>query len=766
MIGSPVLRTEDRPLLTGAGQYLDDIGLPGSLHTRFFRSPSAHAVIERLDLEAARSSPGVRAAFSHADLNLGPMRAPIEHPDAILPSRPLLANEVVRFVGEPVVMVVADSAYAAEDALDAVEMELSPREAMSDPIRAIEADAPPLHEWDSNELYDSVVDVGDVDEGFEEAAVVVERSFVHQRCNATPIEPRGVIAAPDGDGVLVWSSTQVPHKLRNLLTGFLDLPAERVRIRCPDLGGGFGLKCHAYPEEVVVAWAALQLGAPIKWVEDRRENLLASSHARDQLLRIRAAADDDGRLLALEADIICDGGAYGVHPHGHILEALGTPALLPGPYRLPAYRARTRVVATNKCPAGAYRGVGLVVAAFVHERVMDLLAGELGLDRAEIRRRNFIHSDEMPYRTLTGLRYDSGDYASALETALEAIDYDGFRAEQERARGEGRLLGIGISSYVETTGLNSMAFRGRGMMGMAGYDGAHIALDGEGGATVWTTLPAIGQGVDTTFAQMVAEQLGLEFSMVRVERVDTGVGDLDGTGTIASRSAISGGGAIATVTTELRARLLEDAGERLEAAVDDLEIVGGSVRVVGSPAQAVSVAALVVASPERFAESGHFDPPQVAFPYATHACRVEVDAETGAVTIERYVIVEDCGRMINPIIVKGQVHGAVAQGFGGTLYEHFVYDADTGEPRSGSLMDYVVPGATELPTMELHHQEIPAPDSPNGAKGVGEGGALAPPGVIANAVSDALGVEMNELPLTPERVRRAVARSSAGAVAV
>ena len=422
-------------------------------------------------------------------------------------------------------------------------------------------------------------------------------------------------------------------------------------------------------------------------------------------------------------------------------------------------------MATNKCPEGAYRGVGMVVSAFVHERIMDLLAAELGLDRAEIRRRNFISSEEMPYTTVTHQRYDSGDYARALDTAVEAIDYDSFPEQQERARREGRLLGLGISSYVEFTAVNSGVFQGRGMLGIAGYDGAHVALGEDGSATVWTTLPAIGQGVDTTFAQLVAGQLGLDLSAVRVERADTGVGGLDGTGSFVSRSAVAGGGAIEKVTTELRARLLDDAGEKLEAASDDLEIVAGSVRVVGSPSRSVAVGELVSENPERFRESGQFDPPQVPYPYATHACRVEVDPETGAVTIDHYVVVEDCGRVINPIIVEGQIHGAVAQGLGGTLYESFIYDMENGEPKTGSLMDYLVPGATEVPAMELHHLEIPAPESPNGVKGVGEGGTLAPPAAIANAVSNALGVEMNELPLTPERVRDAVAASSiAGAL--
>jgi carbon-monoxide dehydrogenase large subunit len=508
---------------------------------------------------------------------------------------------------------------------------------------------------------------------------------------------------------------------------------------------------------VLVAWLALRLDRPIKWIEDRSENLISSSHARDQVLTVRAAVDRDGVLMALEADVVCDTGAFGVFPHGHILEALGTPAMIPGPYRLRDYRARARSVVTNKCPEGAYRGVGLPVSALVHERLMDVLAGELGIDRAEIRRRNLIRRDEMPYTTVTRQRYDSGDYMLALDGALEAIGYAGFAGEQRRARGQSRLLGLGISSYVEYTGMGSAVFGGRGMMGIPGYDGAWLELGPEGAVTVWTTLPAIGQGVQTTFAQMTAEALGVETASVTVERSDTAVGGIDGTGTFASRSAVSGGGAIVKAAAELRRRLLDDAAERLEAASGDLAIADGQVYVAGSPSRNVAVAELVAACERgRYEVGARFDPPAIGYPYATHACVVEVEADTGAVRILRYVVSEDCGRIINPLVVEGQAHGAVAQGVGGTLYEQVAYDPD-GQPLTGSLIDYLVPTAAEIPAVELSHLEIPAPGSPNGAKGVGEGGTLAPPAAIANAVSDALGVECNELPLSPERVRLAAA---------
>ncbi|MDX6664799.1 MAG: aerobic carbon-monoxide dehydrogenase large subunit [Solirubrobacteraceae bacterium] len=753
-IGRPLLRLEDRPLLTGFGQFIDDIALPGALHLRFVRSPAAHAEIRAVHLDAARAALGVTGAYAAADLGLPPLHPPIENPLATSPPRPLLAQDVVRFVGEPVAAIVARSPYAAEDAANLVRLELAPLDVVAG---TPEADAAaPLHAGSSNVLLDSTIDTGEVDAAFASAEIVFEREFRNPRYSAMPIEPRGAIAAPDGDGVRVWSSSQVPHILADVIAELLGLARERVRVEVPDIGGGFGQKAHAYPEEIIVAALAVRLGRPIKWIEDRSENLMASSHARDQRVHVRVAADTAGRLVAIDAEVTCDTGAYGVFPHGHILEALGTAAMIPGPYRLAHYRARSRSVATNKCPEGAYRGVGLPVSTFVHERVMDVLAGVVGVDRAEIRRRNLIGTDELPYTTVTHQRYDSGDYALALARALEAIGFAGFTRAQRRARREGRLLGLGIASYVEYSGLGSAVFNARGMVGIPGYDRAWIALGEDGRATVNTTLPTMGQGLATTFAQLAGAALGLEPESVLVQRPDTAAGAAGGTGTFASRSAITGGGAIGVAAAELVHRLFADASDRLEVAVDDLELRAGRVGVKGSPSHELTYGQIVAANPARFRAEGMFDPERTAYPYATHVCTVQVDPETGAVKLLRYVIAEDCGRVINPQIVAGQAHGAVAQGIGGALLESMHYDED-GQLLTASLMDYLVPTASDLIALELDHLEIPAPDSPNGAKGVGEGGTLAPAAAIANAVSDALGVEFNELPLTPERVRLAAA---------
>jgi len=753
-----MLRVEDRPLLTGEATFIDDLGAPGTLHARFLRSPAAHAQIAKLDLERARSADGIVAAFAHADLGLPPLHPPMENPLAVSPPRPLLADETVRFVGEAVAVVVAHTQYRAEDALGLVELELEPLPAITDPRDPNPAVL--LHERERNLLFESLLDTGMVDEAFADAAVVVERSFRNPRYCATPIEPRGVLAAPDGDGLRIWSSTQVPHALSRITAEILGLPREQVRVSTPDVGGGFGQKAHVYPEEIVVAWLALRLGAPVKWLEDRNENLLAASHARDQFVTARLAADEDGRLLALDVDVTCDQGAYGVYPHGPILEALGTPAMIPGPYRLERYRARSRAVRTNKCPEGAYRGVGLPVSALVHERLMDVLAGELGLDRAEVRRRNLLTERELPYTTVSHQRYDSGNYVLALDRALVAIDYEDFACQQQTAREQGRLVGLGIASYVEYSAMGSVVFHGRGMVGIAGVDRAWLTLDEDGRITVSTTLPSIGQGLATTFAQLTADALGVAPSMVSVRQPDTSEAPGEGTGTFASRTAVTGGGAIRAGAEEIISRLLEDAAERLEAAIDDLELRDGHVGVRGSPSRQVAFGELVAAAGDggRYRAEGVFDAPTTTYPYATHACIVEVDPETGAVEILRYVVAEDCGRIINPLVVEGQAHGAVAQGIGGALYESVVYDGE-GQMLTASLMDYLVPTAAELVSLELEHLEIPAPESPNGAKGVGEGGTLAPGAVLANAVSDALGVELNDLPLAPERVREAAVRS-------
>lgn len=754
-IGRAVGRREDRALLLGSGQFVDDLHLDGMLHARFVRSPFAHGSLLGIDTEAAEATPGTIAVLTAADLDLPPIEIPLEDPGVLPLPRPVLAERVVRFVGEAVAVVLADSPYAAEDGAEAVLLDIDPRPAVVDCVAGAAPDAPLVHDYTTNVLFERQFEAGEgVDAAFCEARVVVEATLVSPRSSAAPMEPRGLVAAPAPDGGLhVWASTQVPHQLATVLAQVLGLDLGKIRVMSPDVGGGFGQKAHVYPEDVVVSAVAIRSGRPIKWVEDRAENLIASSHAHDQTLRVRAAADREGRLLAIDADILCDVGAWGLYAHGHPLEAAGsTPSMIPGPYRLPAYRYRSRAVCTNKAPIGGYRGVGMPVAVFVHERLMDKLAEASGVDPAEIRRRNLISTGELPYTSLTGHRYDSGDYPRALALALERIGYHSFPAEQIKARANGRLLGLGIACCVEYSAPNARAFSTRGMVGLRGFDDAFAAL-GDEEITIWTTLPSTGQGLHTTFAQMAADALDLPLDAVEVARPDTAVGPLDGTGTLASRSAVAGGGAVCKAVSELRRRMLDDAGQLLEVAVADLEFVRGRVQVKGASWRGVGWQELVErADDDRYRVAARFDPEATTYPYGVHACRVEIEAATGRVAVTRYVVVEDCGPLINPMIVEGQVHGGVAQGLAGALFEKVVYDED-GQIVTGSLMDFLMPTAAELPSVELVHLETPAPSSPNGAKGVGESGALAPGAAVANAVTNALLCDCDELPVQPEWVR-------------
>jgi aerobic carbon-monoxide dehydrogenase large subunit len=754
-IGHRLMRVEDTPLLTGTAEFVDDLRFEDGLEAAFVRSNVAHGLLIETGVAAARDMPGVEAACDAGDLDLPDIVPPNDNADIHPPSQPVLARGKVRFVGEPLAVVLAGDRYLAEDACGAVQPEIEELEPVLDARAAIEEGSPTLHGESSNAVVDTSRDEGEVDAAFEAADIVIERTFQTPRHSAMPIETRAVLARPDGDGVAIWTSSQGPHKVRQLVAETLDLDPSLVRVVTPDVGGGFGVKAHVYPEEIVIAALALRLGRPVKWIEDRAENLAASSHARAQNLRVRAAMSAAGDLMSMDVDMVCDQGAYGAYPHGVSLEAMTTSGMLPGPYRLRDFRVRVRTAVTNKTPQGAYRGVGFVLSAFVHERVIEVLAREGGLDSAEVRRRNLIDAEEFPYVSITHQPYDSGDYKQALALALDQVSYDEVDELKRRAAERGRRLGVGLACYVEPTGMNSKVFKMRGMIGIEGFDAAHVTLGPDGLVHVWTTTPAIGQGSDTTLAQIAAQALGMDASMIRLEHSDTAAAELRGTGTFASRSAVSTGGAVTDACEQIRDRLIEDASERLEAAPGDLVLSGTAVQVKGSPGSAVEVGDLVEAAPERYRLSASHDPEQPVYPYATHACLISVDEDTGEVEIERYVIVEDCGTIINPIIVEGQVHGATAQGIGGVLFEEHDYD-DAGQLRTASLLDYLVPTAAEIPEMELSHLEVPSPMTSTGVKGVGEGGTIAPAPAIANALGDALGVEFNHFPITPQQVRAAV----------
>lgn len=759
-IGRRIRRVEDRALLRGQGRFMDDLEPPGTLHVAFARSPHPHAEVGEVDLSTALGRRRVEAAVGPDDMNGVELVPDLDRPGAARIPRPVLAGARVRFVGEAIAAVAASSRYVAEDAIEDVEISYAPLPAVASIDAGLDPASPELHPGQPNVIFEEMRSAGEPEAAFDSAAVSVERTFRSPRYNATPIEARGALAVPGDDGVVLWSSTQIPHILEESVAALLGPNAGRITVRCPDIGGGFGQKAHVFPEEIVVAWMAQRLGRPVKWVEDRTENMLAATHAREQLVRARAAADEDGRLVAVEAEVYCDVGAYGIFPWGQLLEALGTPEMLPGPYDLRNYTYTTHAVATNKAPQGAYRGVGLPVANFVHERLIELLSAELGVDRAEIRRRNFIPPERLPYETATGLRYDSGNYRAALDLALETVGYEELGQARADDRDPGRPVGVGFASYVEWTGTNSATYRERGMSNVRGYDAGRVTVEEDGTFTVWTSCPAIGQGVATTFSQIAAEHLGVPVEVVRTRNVDTAESP-PGSGSFASRSAISAGGALIVAAGTLRERLLEAAAETLEVSPDDLVVEAGRAAVRGSPQAGISFAALVAAGePGTYDVAEAYDPPHTAYPYATHACVVAVDRETLEVEIVRYVVAEDCGPEINPIVVEGQVQGATAQGIGGALLEAMRF-ADDGQPTTASFMDYLMPTACELPELTVHHLETPAPELRGGFKGVGEGGVLAPPAAVANAISDALGVEINELPATPDVILRAL--SAAGA---
>ncbi len=759
-IGARVRRFEDETLLRGDAAFLDDVQVEGVLHLAFARSHHAHLEIDGIDLSQARRAPGVEAVVGPAEIDgLPPLVTNLDRAGVRRVEQPILAGERARFVGEPIAAVIASSRYAAEDAAESIDLSGERLAALHSIEAALDPGAPTLHGDQDNVIFHERYEAGNPDEAFASAAITIERTFRSPRYSAAPIEGRGALAVPEGDELVLWSSTQIPHILAETVAGTLGVDEGRVRVRCPEIGGGFGQKAHVFPEEIVIAWAARELGRPVKWVEDRRENFTAAAHAREQRVRVRAAADSEGRLLAIEAEIHCDVGAYGIYPWGQLLEALGTPALIPGPYRLRNYRYATHAIATNKAPQGAYRGVGQPVSVIVHERVMDILAAELEMDPAEIRRVNLLPPDVFPYDTISGLRYDSGDYRAALDTALESLDYRGMREAQRKGREEGRFLGIGIACYVEWTGTNSDTYKSRGMTNVRGYDAARLAVNPDGTVSLWTSCPGIGQGIATTLSQVTAEHLGVPLEAVRPEPLDTRESP-QGSGTFASRGAISAGGALIGVSATLKERLVKIAANALEASPQDVVLEAGRIGIRGSPSASLSLAEVHARSgPGELDVSEAYDPEATAYPYATHVCVVEIDPDTGEVRIPHYVIAEDCGPEINPIVVEGQVHGATAQGIGGALYEALRFGSD-GQMMTASFMDYLIPGACELPQLEVHHLETPAPDLRGGFKGVGEGGTIAPPAAIANAVSDALGIEISELPINPELTSRAARRQA------
>ena len=764
-VGQAVRRREDPRLLTGRGSYVDDVVVPGMLHAAFVRSDVAHAQITRLDVEAARAFPGVRAVFTAADLNprVGSMQPTMFQADPPpMPCAPLrpLAEADVRFVGDPIALVVADSRYLAEDAGELIEVDYDPLPAVIDAETAAE-DPTLVHPELGSNVAVQIASPPDpeLEAIFERAPHVVTETLVQHRHTNVPMETRGVVASftPATGELDVWISTQNPHEARQACARALGVPESRVRVRAGDVGGGFGQKYFTQRDELAVIAAAHEMGRAIKWIEDRRENLIAANHARADRVTVRLALDEDARLLGVHLDHVEDCGAYPVGGTGGIGPFMAM--LFPGPYRIPKLGFRTTAVWTNTCGRGAYRGPWMMETV-AREEILDLAARAVGVDPLELRRRNCVQRDELPFTTAGGMTLEHVTPAETLEQAVALIDYDGVRAAQA-SDGDGRLLGVGLGLYVEPTSMSS---------GSLGVETATVRVQPSGTVTVHLGTGSHGQSVETTMAQVVAEHLGVELEDVLIVQGDTATAPF-GAGTGGSRTAVVAGGAARDASLAVRDKATQIAAHLLEAAPEDLEMQGGRINVRGTPTRGVGladVARVALNSPAELpADVGpgleataHYQAPPITWSNACHACTVAVDPATGAVEVLRYVVSEDCGLMINPMVVEGQIAGGVAQGIGGVLYEHFVYDED-GNPLTTTFLDYLVPTSTEVPTIEYGHVETPSP-TPGGHKGMGEGGAIGSPPCVFNAVADALaqrGVRLTEQPLSPSRLLDALAEA-------
>ncbi len=764
-------RREDARLVTGRGRYVGDLELPRLLHAAFVRSVHAHARLRAVATGRAARAPGVALVVTGADATFARARltARSAAPGYVTTEQPVLAWPIARYAGEPLAVVVAADRYAAEDAAALVEVDYEPLPAAVEADSAARAGAPRVHEAaPGNVLLSRRFENGRVDLALDGAVVVVERTFRTNRHTATPLEGRGGVAdwnAAEGK-LTLWSGTQVPHLARHGLAEALGLPEHRIRVVAPDVGGGFGVKAILYPEDVALCLLAMRLQRPVKWVESRREHFLACAHARDHHYTVRAGFTAEGRLSALDARVLCNTGAYSVFPWTAGIEPLMVGGLLAGPYKLEHYRCEVSAIATHTAPAGPYRGVARPATTFVMERVLDLGARALNVDPVQIRRINLVGKDDLPYTSATRLVHDSGAYPVCFEKVVAALEYPRFRAEQAALRARGRYLGIGFANYNELTGLGRAASAGPRMPFRTGHEGATVRMDPSGAVTVLAGVTSQGQSTETTLAQIAAAELGVAFSSVSVVLGDTDATPF-GLGAFASRQAVIGGGAVALAARAAREKAVRIAAHLLEAAAEDLDIADGVVGVRGAPgktvtlAEVASVATLETNRLPADVEPGleatrYYDPIRGTFAAGSQGAIVEVDPATGRLVIRQWVCVEDTGRVINPMVVEGQVHGAIAQGIGGALFEHLVYDGE-GQLLTGSLMDYALPAASMLPSFELDHVEEPA-DNLLGVRGVGEGGTLGPAAVLANAVADALGIETNELPLTSGRVWEALTR--------
>jgi carbon-monoxide dehydrogenase large subunit len=760
MVGARVRRVEDPRHLRGKASFVDDIQIPGTLQAAILRSPHGHARILKIDLSAARAAPGVIDVFCLGDAWKEPPTIPVLVGVPSLKPCPQypLARDRVRYVGEPVAVIVAESRALAEDAAALVEVDYEPLPALNDAMTAFEPGVEMLHETVPDNMAARWKDTfGDVDAAFAKADHVVREKFQMQRYTGVPLETRGVLAAPDAvtGELTIWASAQWPHTARSLTAALLNLKEQHVRMIHPDVGGGFGVKAELYPEDILIPLAATRVKRPVKWIEDRNEHLQGIVHAREMAFDLELALRADGTILGLRGQIVSDQGAY-FRTLGTINASLAITGL-PGPYRINTYSAEILCVLTNKSPCSPYRGAGGPEATFARERLLDIAAHELGIDPAELRLKNLLPPEALPHDTgLVSVEstvvFDSGDFPGSLRQALDVIDYKGFRVAQQKARQQGRLKGLGICVYTQ-------------MAAVGPYESAEVRVDGNGNVTVVSGAAPQGQGTGTALAQVVADRLDVPIEKIKVDFGDTSRIPF-GIGTYASRNAVMAGSATSEAALRVRAKATELAAHLFEADTADIEWRDGAAFVVGVPGKSFSLSELAqTAKPGGNRPAGmepglearyYFETHRAPFSYATHLAEVEINPQTGDVDVTRYVVVNDCGNVINPMIVEGQITGGIAQGLGGALMEHLVYDAD-GQLLSASLYDYLLPSSLDMPNVEISHLISPSTLNPLGVKGVGEGGAIGGHAAIANAVADAIahtGARVTQTPLLPAVVWR------------
>jgi aerobic carbon-monoxide dehydrogenase large subunit len=769
MVGAPIKRREDPRLITGQATYVDDIKLLGMLHMAVLRSPYGHARIKSINTEAARKHPGVVAVYTAEDL-----KGAVGNVTVVIPLgkmtegmgiRGPLAEGKVRFYGDPVAVVIADDRYTARDARDLIEIDYEPLPAAIDVEKAMQPDAPILYEqFDTNVPFGMHPPTEEIDKVFEETkadgGIVVKQRIVNQRLAPTAIETRGVVAEfRKADKTLtLWSSSQIPHLLRDYLSATVGLPQHQVRVIVPEVGGGFGSKLNVYPEELVAAYATMKLGRPVKWIEDRSEALAATIHGRDQIDYVEAAATREGKVTGLKIYGISDLGAYSQMFTDVIMIGFGYPVSC-GAYDIKHLHLSGDIVFTNKAPTDAYRGAGRPEATYIAERVMDLVAHELGKDPVEIRRINFIKPDQFPYKSAAGAVYDTGDYEKTLDKALAIVDYQNLRVEQARKRADGKLMGIGISTYIEICG-----FGPKGTLPYGLYESARVRVEQSGTVMVYTGSSPHGQGEETSFAQIVAEEFGVPIDSILIMHGDTD-STPEGRNTYGSRTLAVGGSAVFTAVQKLKEKMKLIASHMLEANVSDVTLEDGNFSVAGTPQKSVSFGEVAMAAHfsntlapgvEPGLETTVFwEPEACVFPFGTHICVVEIDKDTGQAEIKRFVAVDDCGRQINPMLVEGQVHGGIAQGIGQALIEEVVYGED-GQLLTATLTDYAMPLASELPHFETDSTVTPTPVNPLGVKGVGEAGTIGSTPAVSNAIIDALGLEHLDMPYTSEKLWKVI----------